>query len=85
VQEAFPIIAGLLLGWFLEPAKPRSQRIIGASLSVLLGVAATVMSGEFRIGWEFLLIDIPLVAFCALLGLTAARLVRRRREAAQES
>jgi hypothetical protein len=34
-------------------------------LSVLLGVAATMLSGEFRIGWEYLLIDIPLVAVSA--------------------
>ena len=79
MQEAFPIVAGFLLGWFLEPAKPRSQRIVGSSLAIVLGVAATVLSGEFRIGWEYLLIDIPLVALCALVGLTAARLVRRRR------
>ena len=79
MQEAFPIIAGLLLGWFLEPAKPRAQRIIGVSVTILLGVAATLLSGEFRIGWEFLLIDIPLVGVCALAGLTAARLVRRRK------
>jgi hypothetical protein len=30
-------------------------------MSVMLGLAATVVSGEFRIGWEYLLIDIPLV------------------------
>jgi hypothetical protein len=29
---------------------------------VALGVAATVLSGEWRAGWEFLLIDIPAVA-----------------------
>ena len=27
-----------------------------------LGVAATVLSGEWRSGWEFLFIDIPAVA-----------------------
>jgi len=30
--------------------------------SVVLGVAATILSGEWRTGWEFLLIDIPTIA-----------------------
>jgi hypothetical protein len=35
---------------------------------VALGVLATVVSGEFRVSWEFLLFDIPLVAVSAFLG-----------------
>jgi hypothetical protein len=34
-------------------------------LSVLLGVTATVISGEYAIGWEFILIDIPVVMLSA--------------------
>jgi hypothetical protein len=38
---------------------------MGAILAIILGSLATIISGEFRIGWEFLLIDIPLVALTA--------------------
>jgi hypothetical protein len=38
-----------------------------------------VVSGEFRVSWEFLLFDIPLVAVSAFLGLIAARRVRSGR------
>jgi len=36
-------------------------KIAGAVLACVLGLAATVLSGEFRVGWEYLLIDIPRV------------------------
>jgi hypothetical protein len=39
----------------------------GALLSVLLGFAATVVGGELRIGWEYLLIGIPLVGASAFV------------------
>ena len=79
MQEAFPIVAGLLLGWSLASVTPRWQRVLGVVLVVLLGVTATVASGEWEVGWEFLLIDIPLVALCTLAGVVAARAVHRRR------
>jgi hypothetical protein len=47
--------------------------------SVLAGILATVLSGEWRISWEFLLIDIPLVGVSALVGDLAARSVVLRR------
>jgi hypothetical protein len=31
-------------------------------LSAFFGIVATVVSGEWMLGWEFLLIDVPLVA-----------------------
>jgi hypothetical protein len=36
------------------------------ALSALFGLLATVVTGEMMIGWEFLLIDIPLAAGSAL-------------------
>jgi hypothetical protein len=81
VHEIFPIVAGLLLGWFLAMITPRRRLLVGVSLTLVLGATATLMSGEFLIGWEFLLIDVPLVGGCALAGLTIARLARRRRAA----
>jgi hypothetical protein len=38
-----------------------------------LGLLATVISGEYKIAWEFLLVDIPLVAASAWVGYLVAR------------
>jgi hypothetical protein len=78
MHEFFPIAAGLLVGVALALIAPRLRLWLGALLAVVLGIAATVISGEYKIGWEFLLIDIPLVAVCSVLGLTVARAVRAR-------
>jgi hypothetical protein len=44
--------------------------------SILLGTAATIVSGEYKVSWGFLLIDIPLVALSSLAGLTTVRIIR---------
>jgi hypothetical protein len=79
VQELFPLACGLLLGALLGLLRPSIRAPVGALAAVVLGVLATVISGEFRVSWEFLLFDIPLVAVSACLGLIAARHVRSRR------
>ena len=62
MNELFPLACGILIGSVLGVVRPAGRLRLAVVLSVVLGVAATVISGEFRIGWEFLLIDIPLVA-----------------------
>jgi hypothetical protein len=85
MEELFPVLAGVLVGLILGLIQPSMRLRIGIPLAVLLGVTATVVSGEFRIGWEYLLIDIPLVALVATGTLIATRklaiewLQRRRR------
>jgi len=49
---------------------------IGAGLAIVLGLLATVVTGEFKTSWGYLLFDIPLVAFAAFLGLLSARHLR---------
>ena len=78
MHELFPFAAGLLVGALLGLLRPSLRPVIGGLLSVALGVCATVVSGEFRVSWEFLLFDIPLVAVAAVLGLLVARHVRAR-------
>jgi hypothetical protein len=73
VSELLPILSGLCLGALLGALRPTLRIWTGVVLAVALGVLATVISGEFRITWAFLLIDIPLVAFSAALGLLAIR------------
>jgi hypothetical protein len=78
MHELFPIVCGLLLGAALPLIRPRIRLGVGVGASVVLGTLATIISGESRIGWEFLLIDIPLVALCSVTGFATARALRRR-------
>lgn len=78
MHELFPIAAGLLVGVALALIAPRLRLWIGILASVVLGIVATVISGEYQIDWEFLLIDIPLVAISSVIGLTVARAIRAR-------
>jgi hypothetical protein len=75
MQELFPVMSGLALGLLLGALRPSLRLATGSLLSCLLGFTATVVSGEFRIGWEYLLIDIPLVAVTATASFVLARAV----------
>jgi hypothetical protein len=76
MQELFPIACGLLLGVTLGFVRPAMRLPVGAGLAVLLGLLATVITGEFKTSWGYLLIDIPLVAIAAFLGFASARHLR---------
>ena len=65
MSELFPILCGACAGVVLGAIPPAPRLWLSLLLAVLLGIAATIISGEFRIGWEYLLIDIPLVAASA--------------------
>ena len=78
LNELFPIVSGALLGLFAGTIRPSMRLQVAIPLVVVLGVLATVISGEFRIGWEFLLIDIPLVVASAVGTILVGRLIRRR-------
>jgi hypothetical protein len=73
MQELIPIGCGLLLGATLGLVRPSIRLAVGAAMCVVLGVLATVVTGEFRISWEYLLVDIPLVALAAFLALVPVR------------
>ncbi|HEY7487638.1 MAG TPA: hypothetical protein VH912_24505 [Streptosporangiaceae bacterium] len=78
LNELFPIVSGVLLGLLIGTIRPSLRLWVGVPLATILGVLATVVSGEFRIGWEFLLIDIPLVAASAIATILVGRLIRHR-------
>ena len=84
MSELFPVLCGACTGLVLG-AIPLARRFrLGLLLSVVLGIAATIVSGEFRIGWEYLLIDIPLVAVsAAAMYWVTSGAVRRLRVKAQ--
>jgi hypothetical protein len=80
MSELFPIMSGVVVGVVLGAVRPSLRLRVGAPLCAALGFVATVISGEFRIGWEYLLVDIPLVAASAVLSFMLARgLVARAR------
>ena len=80
MNELFPIVSGLLVGSLLPLVRPQARLRVAVAASVVLGTLATFLSGEYSIGWEFLLIDIPLVALCAAAAHATVRALRRRRD-----
>jgi len=85
MQEILPIAAGALVAVFTSTLAARRPRVFAVvALGVALGTAATIASGEFRVSWEFLAVDIPLVLLSALATvLLARRLLRLRPSAAK--
>ena len=75
-SEILPVLSGLALGALLGRLHPAIRKRTGAALVLLLAFLATVASGEFRISWSFVLVDIPMVAVPACAGFFA---LRRRR------
>lgn len=73
IQELFPVAMGLLLGAALGVTRPAVRLPSGIALALALGVLATIATGEFQASWSYVLIDIPVVATTAALGLIAAR------------
>jgi Na+-transporting NADH:ubiquinone oxidoreductase subunit NqrE len=74
MDELFPVVSGVVLGIVVAGIRPSLRLWIGIPVSIVLGLAATVLSGEFEVGREYLLIDIPLVAVSAGLSFTLARM-----------
>lgn len=76
MQELFPIAWGLVLGGMLGFARPSTPLPLGAALAVVLGVLATVLTGEYESSWAFVFIDIPLVALAAFGAFAGVRHLR---------
>lgn len=74
--ELFPIISGLLIGLIVGLVAPKLRLWVGLGLSVMFGVFATILSGEYEISWTFLLIDVPMVAVSASCAFLVMRRVR---------
>ena len=77
MAEFLPITAGLVSGLLLGSFSSRSR--------LAAGFLATVVSGEWRVSWAFLLVDIPLVAGCAVIGFLTSRALVLRRSTGQWS
>jgi hypothetical protein len=75
MNELFPIVAGLLCGLVLGSLTAQRRIVVGMVFAVVAGLLATIVSGEWRISWAFLLIDIPLVAISSVAGVLLSRRV----------
>jgi hypothetical protein len=73
MQELIPVACGLLLGAALGYIRPSVRLPLGATLAIVLGVFATVVTGEFELSWDYVLVDIPLVALATFLALVTIR------------
>jgi hypothetical protein len=79
MSELVPLYSGALLGLLVGFLRPSPRLSVVAALSVLLGIGASAVTGELGITWEYVLVDIPLVAASATLGLAVARGIACRR------
>jgi hypothetical protein len=73
MQELFPFGCGLLLGATLGYVRPAMRLPMGGLFAVVLGVCATLVTGEFKASWAYVIVDIPLVACATFLALIVAR------------
>ena len=63
MNEVFPVLFGCGLGLLCGYVSVgRARCFCWVGLSAIFGLAATVGTGEWRSGWEFLFIDISAVA-----------------------
>lgn len=73
MNELLPVLSGLVVGGSLGLCAPRKRPRVAALASVVLGLLATVVSGEYAVSWGYLLVDVPLVAVSAAAGAAATR------------
>jgi peptidoglycan/LPS O-acetylase OafA/YrhL len=76
MHELFPIAGGLFIGALLPFVPSRLRIVVGLVAAAVVGVLATVVSGEYKIGWEFLAIDIPGAALATVAGYLAVKRAR---------
>lgn len=79
MPELFPIACGLAAGALIGYLRPSMRLPVGVLAAIVLGTLATVISGEAKVSWAFLAIDIPQVAVCAAASYVLVRRARTRR------
>jgi hypothetical protein len=79
MNEIFPVLYGVCVGLVCSfVASRRWRRALWLGLSAFFGILATVVSGEWMLGWEFLLIDVPLVAGSSFAVIRLRARIRRQ-------
>ena len=75
-RELLPVAIGLGVGTVLAGVRPSMATAAALLLSIPLGFLVTVVTGEFELGWEYLLVDIPLVALTSTAAFWTVRIFR---------
>jgi hypothetical protein len=75
-RELLPVAIGIGAGTALAGVRAALSAPATLLLAVPLGFLVTVVTGEFEWGWEYLLVDVPLVAASAAAGSWAVRAAR---------
>jgi hypothetical protein len=73
MQELLPIFGGLFAGALIGVRRPPLPLRAGVPIAIGLGALATILSGELRISWAFLLVDVSTAALSGIAGLLAVR------------
>lgn len=73
MTEIVPVVLGACSGLLIGRITARYGWWPWLFVAVGLGFAATVLTGEWRLTWAYLLIDIPLVAVSSVAVFTATR------------
>jgi hypothetical protein len=73
MNEVVPLVFGLGAGLALGVLTSQRRPIVWVLVSVVLGASATFLTGEWRLSWAFVLVDIPLVALSAATAYLLAR------------
>lgn len=68
MNEVFPVVGGIIVGLVVGRLTVRRPPWLWVVVTVLLGVGATVVSGEWKVSWAYLLVDIPVVGLSAAAG-----------------
>ena len=74
--ELFPIVGGLLLGSAIGYIRPALRHRVVSVVALILGVAATIISGEYRVSWLYAIADVSLVLVFTALAFQTMRRVR---------
>lgn len=72
MNEIVPVVGGLVVGSLLPLVPARLRILVAVVAASCVGALATVVSGEYRLGWEYLLFDVPLAALGTVAGYLAA-------------
>jgi hypothetical protein len=73
MDELVPIILAAILGALIWRVRSnRTRTMLGALVVLVVGPAATVLSGEYVTSWIYLLLDLGEAAFGLALGMALA-------------
>ena len=78
MDEVFPVVAGVVVGFVLYRLSPTLRIIALGILSVVLGVAASWVSGELSVSIWYLFFDIGQVWLAGALTIVLVRVWRSR-------